>query len=150
MLHLREMRIQGIPGFVHGAQRQRGYQMITQLSAALLSSPVGGPSLAQEHCAFWEPFGSTRSCSCDSQKHFKCCLKNTEMTSVISREMLIHQCSLLSQNHDSRDGVPAVLRAAARLPGAEAVVGCVHGLPLGGHADDRSVRMYFAGKCPTL
>lgn len=72
------------------------------------------------------------------------------MPSVMARGKLIHQCSLLSQNHDSRDGVPAVLRAAACLPGAEAMVGCVHGLPLGGHADDRSVRMYFAGKCSTL
>lgn len=50
------------------------------------------------------------------------------------------------QEDDSRDGVPAVLGAAAGVPGAEALVGCVHRLPLGGHADDRSVRLHPAGK----
>ncbi|EDL99473.1 leucine rich repeat containing 8 family, member C [Rattus norvegicus] len=53
------------------------------------------------------------------------------------------------KKHDSSDRVPAVLRAAACLPGAEAVVGCVHGLPLGGHADDRGVWMYFTRSLKT-
>lgn len=66
-----------------------------------------------------------------------------------SQKRVNSQRSVLSQKHDSSDRVPAVLRAAACLPGAEAVVGCVHGLPLGGHADDRGVWMYFTSKCST-
>lgn len=52
----------------------------------------------------------------------------------------------LLQDDDSCDRVPAVLGAAAGVPGAEALVGCVHGLSLGGHADDRSVWVHVTGK----
>lgn len=50
------------------------------------------------------------------------------------------------QDNDSCDRVPAVLGAAAGVPGAEALVGCVHRLSLGGHADDRRVRVHLTGK----
>lgn len=69
------------------------------------------------------------------------------MEYVVPADQWVHQQSLLSQKHDSRDRVPAVLWAATCLPGAEAVVGCVHRLPLRGHADDRGVWLYFTGRC---
>lgn len=57
-----------------------------------------------------------------------------------------HQSPLSPQKHDSGDRVPTVLWAAACLPGAEAMVGCVYRLPVRGHADDWCVRMHFAGR----
>lgn len=52
----------------------------------------------------------------------------------------------LLQDNDSRDRVSAVLGAAAGVPGAEALVGCVHRLSLRRHADDRCVWVHVTGK----
>lgn len=50
-----------------------------------------------------------------------------------------------SQEYDSSDRIPAVHGTAASVPGSEAMVGCVHRLPLCGHAHDRCVWMHSAG-----
>lgn len=52
----------------------------------------------------------------------------------------------LFQEDDSRDRVSPVLGAAASVQSAEALVGCVHGLSLRRHADDRCVWVHAAGK----
>lgn len=52
----------------------------------------------------------------------------------------------LLQDDDSRDRVSTVLRAAAGIQGAEALVGCVHGLSLRRHAHDRCVWVHATGK----
>lgn len=69
------------------------------------------------------------------------------MQFTVHDDKLIHWQPFLSQKHDSGDRIPAVLWAAACLPGAEAMVGRVHRLPVGGYADDRCVRVYFTGRC---
>ncbi|MGH0136763.1 UNVERIFIED_CONTAM: hypothetical protein FKN15_070936 [Acipenser sinensis] len=48
------------------------------------------------------------------------------------------------RNDDSSHRVPAVLRAAASIPSAEAMVGCLYRLPFSSHAHDRSVWVHFA------
>lgn len=55
-------------------------------------------------------------------------------------------CLTLLQDDDSRDRVSPVLRAAAGVQGAEALVGCVHGLSLRRHADDRCIWVHITGK----
>lgn len=52
----------------------------------------------------------------------------------------------LLQDDDSRDRVSTVLGAATSVQGAEALVGCVHGLSLRCHADDRCVWVHVTGK----
>jgi len=52
----------------------------------------------------------------------------------------------LLQDNDSRDRVSPVLGAAAGVQGAEALVGCVHGLSLRRHADDWCVWVHVTGK----
>ena len=77
---------------------------------------------------------------------------------VCSYQLRLHSvfcvlCSVFRPQDDPSGGVQELChRAESSVPGSEAVVGRVHGVPVYHHADDRSVRMHPAGETskPTL
>lgn len=62
-----------------------------------------------------------------------------------SRVTRVHSSIFPRRHHDSCDGIPAILWAAASVQGAEAVVGCVHWLSVCHHAHDWCLRLHPSG-----
>ena len=60
--------------------------------------------------------------------------------------MLANFSFICTRHHDSCDGIPAVLWTAASIQSPEAMVGCVHRLPLCNHAHDWCLWMHASGQ----